>query len=97
MITRYLTEVVTRFNPFLPSARAARIFLTNIPAEARLQMRVSSTVLPKTSVETPVLEIKFKDGTAMKMDLEQMKIGDVVEQVDRHSRILARKESIASA
>jgi hypothetical protein len=33
----------------------------------------------------------------MKMDLEHMKIADVVEQVDRHSRILARKESIASA
>jgi len=59
MITRYLTEVVTRFNPFLPSARAARIFLTNIPAEARLQMRVSSTILPKSSPEKPLLEIKF--------------------------------------
>jgi len=33
----------------------------------------------------------------MKMDLEQMKIGDLVDQVDRHSRILARQESIASA
>jgi large subunit ribosomal protein L53 len=63
MITRYLTEVVARFNPFLPSARAARIFLTSIPAEARLQMRVSSTVLPRSSGEKPVLDLKFSTSS----------------------------------
>jgi hypothetical protein len=31
----------------------------------------------------------------MKIDLEQMKIDDVVEQVERHSRMLARKEDLA--
>jgi large subunit ribosomal protein L53 len=31
----------------------------------------------------------------MKMDLDKMKIEDVLEQVERHSRMLARKEDLA--
>jgi large subunit ribosomal protein L53 len=59
MITRYLTEVTTKFNPFTPRAKTARLFLSKIPAAARLQMKVTATVLPKTSTEEPVLRIKF--------------------------------------
>jgi large subunit ribosomal protein L53 len=36
-----------------------------------------------------------EDGEEMKMDLEKMKIGDVLERVERHSRMLARKEDLA--
>jgi large subunit ribosomal protein L53 len=35
-----------------------------------------------------------EDGKEMKLDLDKMRITEVVEEVDRHSRLLARKEEL---
>jgi large subunit ribosomal protein L53 len=35
-----------------------------------------------------------EDGKEMDMDLDKMRITDVMEEVDRHSRQLARKEEL---
>jgi large subunit ribosomal protein L53 len=35
-----------------------------------------------------------EDGKELTLDLEKMRITDVTEEVDRHSRILARKEEL---
>ena len=35
------------------------------------------------------------DGKQMELDTEKMKLNDVVEEVDRHSRILDRKADLA--
>jgi len=39
-------------------------------------------------------DVFAEDGKEMAIDLETMKIKDVMEQVDRHSRMLARKEDL---
>jgi len=38
--------------------------------------------------------VKFKDGKEMQLDLSKMRITDVMEVVNRHSRQLARKEEL---
>jgi large subunit ribosomal protein L53 len=35
-----------------------------------------------------------EDGKEMQLDLDKMRITDVMEEVDRHSRQLARKEEL---
>jgi hypothetical protein len=35
-----------------------------------------------------------EDGKELKMDLRVVRINDIVEEVDRHSRLLARKEDL---
>ncbi|KAF2675459.1 hypothetical protein BT63DRAFT_420648 [Microthyrium microscopicum] len=95
MITKYLTEVTAKFNPFSKRAKAARIFLSCIPADARAQMKITTSLLPPHPVKPTVLDVKFKDGKEMKFDLKELRINDIVEQVDRHSRLLARKEDLA--
>ncbi|KAF2146856.1 uncharacterized protein K452DRAFT_218219 [Aplosporella prunicola CBS 121167] len=94
MITRYMTEVTTKFNPFSPRAKVARTFLAMLPPDARLTMKISSTVLPRISTEPPTLSLKFKDGKEMALNLEKLKIGEVEEEVNRHSRKLAREEEL---
>jgi len=60
MITRFITDVTTRFNPFSPSAKAARLFLSFLPPNARQQgMNISAQLLPRSSTEKPTLHIKF--------------------------------------
>jgi large subunit ribosomal protein L53 len=60
MITRFITEVKTRFNPFSPRARSARLFLSFLPPTARSSgMNISAQLLPRTSAEPSTLEIKF--------------------------------------
>ncbi|KAL6715898.1 39S ribosomal protein L44, mitochondrial [Lecanora helva] len=95
MITKHLTEVITKFNPFTKTSKTCRVFLANLPANARTTMKVNTTVLPRESQEPSSLWLKFKDGKEMQLDTERLRIGDVEEEVDRHSRMLNRKAELA--
>lgn len=39
--------------------------------------------------------LRAEDGKEMQMDLDKMRITDVMAEVDRHSRQLARKEELS--
>jgi large subunit ribosomal protein L53 len=128
MIPRFLTDVTVKFNPFSPRSKAARIFLSLLPPNARQTMKISVAQLPKTSEEKATLAVKFskwcllpgqrgiyslcgvyrqtvkpkltwaiEDGKEMKFDPETVKIKKVIEEVDRHSRLLARQEELTSS
>ncbi|KAH8732793.1 39S ribosomal protein L53/MRP-L53-domain-containing protein [Phaeosphaeriaceae sp. PMI808] len=95
MITRFLTDVRVTFNPFSLRSKPARLFLSLIPPNARLDgMKIESKMLPRGSKEAATLAVKFKDGKEMNLDLSKMRITEVMEEVDRHSRQLARKEDL---
>jgi large subunit ribosomal protein L53 len=59
MITRYLTEVSTVFNPFSTKGKAARLFLSFLPSAARQSVKVSTQILPRTSREKSWVNVKF--------------------------------------
>ena len=72
---------------------------------------VKTNMLPSKSKESSSLLLSFKDGKELQfvdqrgkkegaqkegaLDLSQYGINDVVEEVDRHSRMLMRKEDLA--
>ncbi|EFX01751.1 mitochondrial ribosomal protein l44 [Grosmannia clavigera kw1407] len=96
MITHFLTDVNTRFNPFSPRAKAARLFLSLLPPRARQQgLNVTTQLLARTSTEPSLLHVRFKDGKEMQLDCEAMGIKRVVEEVDRHSRALQKQADLA--
>lgn len=121
MITRFLTDVRVKFNPFSRTSKSARVFLSLIPPSARADgMKIESKMLPRDSKEPAELALKFstfarkrtyseneymawtsantnliEDGKEMNLEIEKMRITEVMEQVDRHSRILARKEELS--
>ncbi|KAL2172085.1 hypothetical protein VTG60DRAFT_455 [Thermothelomyces hinnuleus] len=98
MITRFITDVTTRFNPFSPRSRSARLFLSFLPPTARSSgMNITTQLLPRTSKEPSTLYIKFKDGKEMNLDCESMGIKSIVEEVDRHSRMLQKEADLAEA
>ncbi|KAM0167473.1 hypothetical protein ACHAQE_000366 [Botrytis cinerea] len=88
MITRFITEVSTVFNPFSPKAKTARLFLSVLPPNARQTMKIDTKILPRASKEPSL------DGKEMKLDAEKLGIRGVSDEVDRHSRILARQEEL---
>ncbi|KAK0746117.1 39S ribosomal protein L53/MRP-L53-domain-containing protein [Schizothecium vesticola] len=95
MITRFITHVTTRFNPFSPRAKAARLFLTRLPPGARSDgMAITTELLPRTSAAASSLYIKFKDGKEMNLDCDTMNIKGIVEEVDRHSRQLQKQADL---
>jgi large subunit ribosomal protein L53 len=60
MITRFITEVNTKFNPFSTSSRATRLFLSYLPPNARASgMLINTTLLSRTSTEPNSLSVKF--------------------------------------
>ncbi|OTB03089.1 hypothetical protein M426DRAFT_12913 [Hypoxylon sp. CI-4A] len=95
MITRFITEVNTKFNPFSKRSIATRLFLSSLPPNARQTgMQIHNTVLPRASRSTPVLQIKFKDGKEMQLDTEKLGIKGIIEEVDRHSRALQKQSDL---
>ncbi|KAI0443320.1 39S ribosomal protein L53/MRP-L53-domain-containing protein [Xylaria telfairii] len=96
MITRFITEVNTKFNPFSVRSRATRLFLSYLPPNARAQgMQINTTLLSRTSAEPNSLSVKFKDGKEMKLDGEILGIKGIIEEVDRHSRALQKQADLA--
>jgi len=96
MITSFIASATAQFNPFAASAKAARVFLAQLPADARRAMAIKTTLLPRRSTEPPHLNVAFKDGVTMSFDLERQRFAEIQELVDRHSRALVRKEALGS-
>ncbi|KAL5614474.1 hypothetical protein BROUX41_004579 [Berkeleyomyces rouxiae] len=98
MITKFMIEITSRVNPFSTTSRAARLFLSQIPPNARAEgLVIKSTVLPQGSTEKPLLQVKFKDGKIMDLDCVSTNIKGLTEEVDRHSRALQKKADIQDA
>ncbi|KKA26409.1 hypothetical protein TD95_001381 [Thielaviopsis punctulata] len=98
MITKFMTEITTRINPFCTSSRATRLFLSQIPPNARMEgLVVNNTTLPRGSTEKPMLRVKFKDGKVMDLDCTSSTIKGLTEEVDRHSRALQKKADLQDA
>ncbi|KAI9851771.1 MAG: 39S ribosomal protein L44, mitochondrial [Thelocarpon superellum] len=94
MITRFITDVRSTFNPFSRQAKTARLFLSFLPPNARQTMKIETTLLPRNSRQRSILSLKFKDGKEMTLDVEKLGVKGVVEEVDRHSRSLSRQEAL---
>ncbi|MCJ1344172.1 39S ribosomal protein L44, mitochondrial [Peltigera leucophlebia] len=94
MITKFITEVSTKFNPFNKPGKTCRSFLAHLPANARQTMKVNAIVLPRNSGDPSSLFLKFKDGKEMQLNPGKMNIKDVMEEVDRHSRLLNRQADL---
>ncbi|KAJ4297209.1 39S ribosomal protein L44, mitochondrial [Collariella sp. IMI 366227] len=96
MITRFITEIKTRFNPFSAGSKSARLFISSLPPTARSSgMAISTQLLPRNSTAPSTLYVKFKDGKEMNLDCEAMGIKSIVEEVDRHSRLLQKEADLA--
>ncbi|KAK9472650.1 mitochondrial 54S ribosomal protein mL53 [Dipodascopsis tothii] len=93
MITKYFQKVEVRFNPFV-KGKTARVFLARIPPTVRQQIKVQSTVLPQDSTAPSLISVQFKDGKNIEVDPTTVSIVDVVEELDRHSRVLRLNEQI---
>ncbi|MCJ1272500.1 39S ribosomal protein L44, mitochondrial [Puttea exsequens] len=58
-------------------------------------MKVNTAILGRDSEEHSFIKLKFKDGKEMELDTEKLKINDVIEEVNRHSRMLNRVAELA--
>ncbi|EXJ88263.1 hypothetical protein A1O1_05193 [Capronia coronata CBS 617.96] len=108
MITTYLTSIKVAFNPFQATSRVPRLFLNLLPPEAHKTIKISAIQYPRTSKAPALLELGLKDGKTMNYTWEAEASGadgkaqktkraglkDIVEEVNRHARGLARKEEL---
>jgi len=111
MRTTYLTSLRTAFNPFSRTSHVPRLFLQLLPVNAHKSIKITQSVLPRTTKNPATLELGFKDGKTMTFSwVERVKgqqtfaadgkeekptqLADIVEEVERHARILGRKEEL---
>lgn len=105
MQTRFITALTTTLNPFSKTSRTPRLFLAQLPPSIRGSIKVKVNQLPRESKAPSTLALTFKDGKEMKFVFDEAKAGekreevklqDVLNEVERHSRGLARKEDLTS-
>lgn len=94
MITKFFTNVLIRFNPFGPDAKAARSILSQIPP-ALAGCDVKLELLTPTSAKKPTVEITFRDKQVLQGDPTTMAGGDFTHMFDSHSRLLQFNEEKA--
>ncbi|KAJ6260391.1 54S ribosomal protein L44 [Drechslerella dactyloides] len=94
MLTKFLTNVAVSFNPFSKLSKSTRLFLSLLPPDARQTIKIQTKVLPRTSEDAPKIAVTFKDGKLMELEPGKLSIKDLVEEVDRHSRMLRKKEEL---
>ena len=107
MKTTYLTTLTTAFNPLSRSSHVPRLFLQLLPVNAHKSIKISQVVLPRSTKSPATLELGFKDGRKMEFSWaekvknpiegkfeKQTQLTDIVEEVERHARILGRKEEL---
>ncbi|KAK9371175.1 hypothetical protein V1509DRAFT_6141 [Lipomyces kononenkoae] len=95
MMTKYFTSAIVRFDPLSPR-KTARIFLARIPPTTRHLMKIQTEFLGKSSTNMPLISVTFKDGKTIDLDPNKESIGDVIDQLDRHSRALHLQEQMNS-
>lgn len=60
MITRFITEVTTKVNPFSAKSKSVRLFLNSLPPNARSQgTAISTKLLPRSTADKNSLVVKF--------------------------------------
>jgi hypothetical protein len=103
--TTHLTSLVASFNPFARHAKTPRLILSLLPPATRSSVKVIVKQLVRSNTDPSTLDIGFKDGKVLKYQFQEpvpgqkmdtVKLKDVVEQVDRYSRVLKRKEELTS-
>ena len=60
MITRWITEVHTRFNPFSRPARTCRLVVASFGPRVWSQVKFKNELLPRDTREPSSLTIKFR-------------------------------------
>lgn len=60
MITRFITEVSTKVNPFSAKSKSVRLFLNSLPSKARSEgTAISTKLLPRSTMDKNSLMVKF--------------------------------------
>ena len=72
MITKFITNVSVKFDPFKRSDNACRFFLAQLPANARTTMKISTTILPRNSQEESMLYIKLSKSLTPTYTIRQI-------------------------
>lgn len=57
-------------------------------------MKIETKLLPKSSTESSHLYLKFKDGLELDLKPDTLGLQGIFDEVDRHSRIMLRKEEL---
>lgn len=89
MITKYFANVLVKFNPFSNAGKSARLFLSRVPTGTKIDCKV----LTKPS-DIQEIKVTFKDKHVMTANPATMRLADLSEYFDIHSRKLAIKDSI---
>ncbi|EEH37737.1 hypothetical protein PAAG_00658 [Paracoccidioides lutzii Pb01] len=97
-----ITSLRTTFSPFNPFSKPCRLFISLLqnPSTANpaspSHINIDITQLPRGSKQLPEMTVGFKGGKELRLEVGRLKMGfkDVVEEVGRIGRLLAKEESL---
>ncbi|BFZ60999.1 39S ribosomal protein L44, mitochondrial [Saitoella coloradoensis] len=92
MITKYIRQVHAVIQPFSPTSKSVRIFVSQIKPTLDNPIKLTTKVLPSTSTDKPTLAVTYSDGKKVEFETHDKPIGDLIVLVDRHSRAIKAAE-----
>ncbi|PGH14898.1 hypothetical protein AJ79_02761 [Helicocarpus griseus UAMH5409] len=97
-----ITHLRTSFSPFTRSGKPCRLFVSLLQNPATVSpaspshIKIDIKHLPRNSKELPEMTVGFKGGKELRLEVGKLGLGvrDVVEEVGRVGRVLAKEESL---
>lgn len=99
LITKYLASISAQISPFQRrTSKSTRLFLTLLIKESARQTgaaKVDTKLSHGSDSVESRLKVVYKDGKVLDLDAGQMRISDLVDQVNAHSKVLALKDQVS--
>lgn len=97
LITKYLASVDVKIDPFNRGSKSARLFLSLLMKESARQAnatKVNTSLFNKSDAKSS-LKVSYKDGKVLDIGTESLRITDLVNHINAHSKALALKDQVS--
>ncbi|CCG83243.1 protein of unknown function [Taphrina deformans PYCC 5710] len=98
LITKYLAAVDAQIVPFSrKTSKSTKLFLSLLMKESAKQANNTKITTKLHDLRTPTstLKVTYKDGKVVEVDAGQLRISDLVNQINAHSKSLALKDQVS--
>ncbi|KAI8867253.1 hypothetical protein GQ42DRAFT_164277 [Ramicandelaber brevisporus] len=92
---KHIKSVKVWFAPFSRRSQSVRVFLQRIQTTPNLTINPSCKIIVEQladALATPRVQVEYNDGKVIALRTDKLGFEDIIERVDKHSRVLQENE-----
>ncbi|KAI8369282.1 uncharacterized protein BYT42DRAFT_103289 [Radiomyces spectabilis] len=99
MLVRHINEIKVALSPYNVASKSSRLFLNRVNTnEARKMnptLKITTDILPDPKAASHI-QVVYRDGKKLALDSDKLKIGHLLQAVNKHAKKLEEVEQANS-